>query len=48
MAWGRSHPNGATYVGQWKDDFPNGQGVETFADGTTLIGRWENGEFVGE
>jgi len=40
-----THADG-TYEGEFKDGLPHGQGIETFADGsTTLEGTWENGVF---
>ena len=40
-------PDGRKYVGEFKDDEPNGQGIEYKADGTvTASGSWSNGKLV--
>lgn len=40
------YPNGDKYVGEWKDDEINGQGIATFTDGTKYAGQWKNGELI--
>jgi len=39
-------PDGATYAGEWRDGFMNGQGTFTLADGTVKKGIWKDGELV--
>ena len=41
--WAKS---GNKYVGEFKDDQPNGQGTKTYADGTVAEGMWENNKFL--
>ena len=31
------------YVGEWKDDKPNGQGTSTFPSGDMFVGEYEDG-----
>ena len=39
--------NGYKFVGEWKNNQPNGLGIDYAADGTVLKeGTWENGELV--
>jgi len=40
-------PDGATYVGEFKDGKRNGQGSFTLPDGEKLSGEWKDDEFVG-
>jgi len=35
-------------VGEYKDSKRHGQGTETWADGTTQTGIWENDEYLGQ
>ena len=48
MAWTRTltFPDGATYVGEWRDGNMNGQGTFTLEDGTVRKGIWKDGELV--
>ena len=39
-----TYPDGAKYVGGYKDNKRHGQGTYTWADGTTQTGIWEDGE----
>ena len=39
-------PDGAKYVGEFKDGKPHGQGTMTYADGTVEKGIWKDGELV--
>jgi hypothetical protein len=40
--------NGDTYVGEWKNGRPNGEGTYTFADGTKYVGKWKDGKAHGQ
>jgi len=42
-----TYPDGAKYVGGYKDNKRHGQGTLTFASGTTKTGIWEDGEYIG-
>jgi len=42
-----TYANGATYVGEWKDDRMNRQGTYTSADRTIREGIWKDGKFLG-
>ena len=37
-----------TYVGEWRDGRPDGEGTHTHADGSKLIGEWKDGQQHGE
>ena len=39
-------PDGAKYVGQYKNNKREGQGTATFPDGKKLIGEWKDGKFI--
>ena len=39
-------PNGAKYVGEFKNDKWHGQGTLIFHDRTVVKGIWKNGKFV--
>ena len=39
-------PDGAKYVGEFKDDKGHGQGTFTFANGTKRVGYYMNDDFV--
>jgi hypothetical protein len=39
-------PDGAKYVGQWKNNSFNGQGTLTYTDGTVDKGIWETDELI--
>jgi len=41
-------PNGAKYVGEWKDDKPNGQGTYTSPDGEKYVGEFLDGKRNGQ
>jgi hypothetical protein len=42
------YPDGRCYSGEYKDDRPNGKGIQTGSDGTILYdGQWTMGEFIG-
>ena len=41
-------PNGNKYVGQWKDDKPDGHGTMTWADGRKYVGEWKDGKYHGQ
>jgi hypothetical protein len=42
------YPDGRCYSGEYKDDRPNGKGIQTASDGTILYdGQWTMGEFIG-
>jgi hypothetical protein len=43
-----TYTNGATYVGDWRDDKRSGQGTYTFADGRTYVGDWKDGKKIGQ
>ena len=36
--------NGREYVGEFKSGERNGQGTETYPDGSKYIGEWRNGD----
>ena len=40
-----TYPNGAKYVGQFKDGKVHGHGTYTNTDGSIAEGLWENGKF---
>ena len=40
------YPNGQKYFGEWKKNKRHGQGKLTKLDGTILIGKWEDDEFM--
>lgn len=42
MMW---NTKGVSYIGYWENWNMHGQGICIFADGTTMIGCWENNEF---
>ena len=42
MIW---NTHGVSYTGYWENWNMHGQGTYTYANGTTLTGRWENNEF---
>ena len=40
-------PMGGGFTGEWKDDKPNGRGIETYADGSPAKeGVFENGKLI--
>jgi hypothetical protein len=39
-------PDGAKYIGEWRDGIMNGQGSLTSADGKVKKGIWKNGQIV--
>jgi hypothetical protein len=41
-------PDGAKYVGEFKDDKINGQGTYTSPDGTKYVGEWKDGKQHGQ
>ena len=41
------YSNGSVYVGELKDNKPNGHGIMTYSDGKKKMGIWEHGYFVG-
>ena len=41
-------PDGAKYVGEFKDDKINGQGTYTSPDGTKYVGEWKDGKKHGQ
>lgn len=41
------YTNGAIYSGGFKDGKQNGQGTESYPDGSSRSGKWENCEFIG-
>ena len=42
----KKYPDGAKYIGEFKDDKYHGQGTFTFPDGRVEKGIWENGKLV--
>jgi len=40
-----TYANGKKYVGEFKDNKPNGQGTSIYPDGTVVEGIFENGNF---
>ena len=36
--------DGKKYEGEWKDDKKNGQGTETFPNGSKYVGEFKNGK----
>lgn len=36
----------ADYVGEWKNEYQNGYGVESFSDGSSFKGQFENGKKI--
>ena len=43
-----TYPNGEIYIGEIKNDLPNGQGTYIFPNGETYIGEIKNGIFNGK
>ncbi len=41
------YPSGNTYVGEWENGQPNGEGIKTFQDGSIYNGSWANGKKSG-
>ena len=41
-------PDGAEYVGEWKDDKPHGQGTGTWSDGMKYVGEYKDGSRRGQ
>jgi hypothetical protein len=39
---------GLKYVGEWKNGKPHGQGIYTYADGTSKTGIWRNGDPISD
>jgi hypothetical protein len=39
---------GGSYVGEWKEDLPNGKGTLTKPDGSRYIGNFRNGKPAGQ
>ena len=39
---------GRKYVGEWKDDKPNGQGAYTFPDGRKYVGEYKDDKKHGQ
>ena len=46
ITFGSGEFKGEKYDGQWKDGKRNGKGTYDFADGTSFIGTWKDGECV--
>ena len=44
----KTFPNGAKYVGEFKDGKFHGQGTETFASGNKYVGEWRDGSYNGQ
>jgi hypothetical protein len=44
----RTWPDGGIYVGEWKDDRPNGRGTYTLPDLLKYVGEWKDGDFNGQ
>ena len=40
----KTNADGSKYVGQWKDAKKHGQATQTWPDGKTFEGTWENNE----
>ena len=36
---------GEKYIGEWKDGFKNGEGIQTYPDGTVEEGTWKDDTF---
>jgi hypothetical protein len=43
----RTFPDGNKYVGEFRDDKPNGHGTYTIADGTRQVGEFKDGRYLG-
>ena len=39
---------GNKYEGEFRDDQPNGQGIETSPDGRKYVGEFKDGEYHGQ
>jgi hypothetical protein len=37
-----AYPDGAKYVGGWKDGMRHGQGIFTFSDGAKYVDEWKD------
>ena len=47
MQMAHTFADGGGFTGEWKDDKPNGRGIETYADGSPAKeGIFENGKFI--
>ncbi len=44
----KKYPDGAKYIGEFKDDKYHGQGTYTFADGDYCTGKFNNGKCLGK
>jgi hypothetical protein len=43
-----THPDGAKYVGEWKDGKEHGLGTYTYPDGAKYVGEWKDGKEHGQ
>ena len=43
-----NYPNGGIYVGEVRNDQPNGQGTYTFASGSVYVGEFRDGNRHGQ
>ena len=41
-------PHGEKYVGEWKENKTNGQGVRTYANGAKYVGEYKDGKKNGQ
>jgi len=46
ITFGSGEFKGEKYDGQWKDGKRNGKGTYHFADGTSFMGTWEDGDLI--
>jgi hypothetical protein len=44
----KTYSDGSKYIGEIKDDLPNGQGTYTSSDGRKYVGEWKNGKTDGQ
>ena len=42
----KKYPDGAKYIGEFKDDKRHWQGTYTSPDGTKYVGEWKDGKVV--
>ena len=44
----KKYPDGAKYIGEFKDDKYHGQGTLTFADGVKYVGQFKDDKYHGQ
>ncbi|MSP29961.1 MAG: hypothetical protein EXR09_05785, partial [Acetobacteraceae bacterium] len=44
----QTYASGIKYVGEWRDNKPNGQGIYTWSDGNKYVGELRDNKFHGQ